>query len=180
MAGLDSLLRARRLAGVAVFGARHGPDLGPLPGRARIAGIARFGRGYATQDDFTVLKGPGRAVASSSLGTHALREGKKLTLGFDPRAGWGTLQHFRGLPALADFLGRPMVMLPSVGIVRYDDTPGTAAQQLVGTAKTDGRVERRHELLERIRAHDQVEVSGSEIRGPGGIEVTARRVGAAP
>lgn len=110
MAGLDSLLRARRLAGVAVFGARPGPDLGPLPGRARIAGVARFGRGYATQGDFTVLRGPGRAVASSSLGIHALREGKMLALGFDP----------------------------------------------------------------------MVEVSGSEIRGPDGIEVTARRVGAAP
>ena len=93
-----------------------------------------------------MLKGPGRAVASSSLRIHALREGKMLWLGFDPP----------------------------------DDTPGTAAQKLVRTAKADWRVERRHELLERIRAHDQIEVSGSEIRGPGGIEVTARRVGAAP
>ena len=147
IAGLDSLLRARRLAGVAVFGARPGPDLGPLPGRARIAGVARFGPGYATQGDFTLLRGPGRAVASSSLGPHALREGKILTLGFDPQAAWGTLQHFWAFPVLADFLadvlGRPMAMLPAVGVVRYDDAPGTAAQQLSGIAKADGKVERR-------------------------------------
>ena len=147
MTGLDSLVRARRLAGVAVFGARPGPDLGPLPGRARIAGVARFRPGYATQGDFTLLRGPGRAVASSSLGSHALREGKILTLGFDPVAAWGTLQHFWALPALADFLadvlGRPMAMLPPVGVIRYDDAPGTAAQQLNGIAKADGKVERR-------------------------------------
>jgi hypothetical protein len=147
MASLHSLLRARRLAGVAVFGTRPGPDLGPLPGRARIAGVAKFSPGYATRGDFTLLRGPGRAVASSSLGPHALREGKILTLGFDPLAGWGTLQHFWVYPALADFLAdvleRPMAMLSPVGVVRYDDAPGTAAKQLAGTAKPDGKVERR-------------------------------------
>src|SRR5262249_32173586 len=49
--------------------------------------------------------------------------------------------------ALADFfadvLGRPMAMLPPLGVLRYDDLPGTAEQQLEGRDRSDARVERR-------------------------------------
>ena len=144
---LSSLLDAGELAGVALFGARPGPDQGPVPGRQRLAGAARFGPGLSTQGDFTVLHGAGRPVTSSNLGTHALRDGDLLTLGMDPIASWGTVQHFWAFPALAGFLaerlGRPMAMLPPIGVIRYDDVPGTAAQQVSGRTKTDKHVERR-------------------------------------
>ncbi len=144
---LESLIASRRLAGAAVFGSRPGPDQGRVPGRQRLAGAARFGPGLVTQGDFTVLHGPGAAVARSSLGAHALRQGDWLTLGFDPVASWGTLQHFWALRPLADFLaellGRPLAMLPPIGMVRYDDVPGTAEQQLKGETKSDAHVRRR-------------------------------------
>ncbi|MBM3666216.1 MAG: hypothetical protein FJW90_01820 [Actinobacteria bacterium] len=144
---LEALVASRQLAGAAVFGSRPGPDQGRVPGRQRLAGTARFGPGLATQGDFTVLHGPGRAVAESSFGAHALRDGSWLTLGFDPVASWGTLQHFWALRPLADFLAellqRPMAMLPPLGMVRYDDVPGTAEQQLKGETKSDAHVRRR-------------------------------------
>ena len=66
---LSSLLDAGELAGVALHGARPGPDPSPLPGRQRLAGAARFGPGLSTQGDFTVLHGAGRPVTSSNLGS---------------------------------------------------------------------------------------------------------------
>ncbi len=145
---LRSLLDARRLAGVAVIGARPGPDQGPLlPGRVRVRGVARFGPRSSVSGQFAVLHGPGTPVVRSSLGVHAIRDNSWLTVGADPISSWGTVQDFWLLPALADFfadvLERPMAMLPPIGVVRFDDAPGTAAQQLEGWARSDRRVEGR-------------------------------------
>jgi hypothetical protein len=144
---LEALLRERRLAGAVVTGGRPGPDRGRVPGRQRIAGVAKFTSGISTQGDFIVLHGPGAEVARSSLGPHALRDSDWLTLGYDPVSAWGTVQHFWALPALGEFLAdvldRPMATLPPLGVIRYDDVPGSAPQQLQGQAKSDGRVVRR-------------------------------------
>lgn len=148
---LAARLRERRLAGVAILGTRPGPDLGPLPGRALVQGVAGFEGGPSVNGQFAVLQGPGEAVARSNLGTHALRSGDWLTLGSDPIASWGLVRDFWVLPALAAFLserlGRPMAMLPPLGLLRYDDVPGTAPQQLKGQDKSDRRVERRLKRL---------------------------------
>ena len=154
---LAGLLSAGELAGVAVLGVRPGPDQGSLPGRQRVDGVACFELGAATRGQFTILHGQGEAVVRSSLGVHALRDQRWLTLGTDPLSSWGTVQDFWMLPALAEFLadilGRPMAMLPPLGLLRYDDVPGTAAQQLNGTDKPDRRVERRvRRFFGRVRA----------------------------
>lgn len=150
---LERLLRDGALAGAVVFGARPGPDVGRVPGRRRLTGTARFDSGAATQGEFSVLHGGGTPVAASSLGVHALRDETLLTMALDPLSSWGTVQHFWALPVLARFLGemlgREPAMLPPIGVIRYDDVPGTAAQQLTGAAKGDARVERR---LKRVLA----------------------------
>jgi hypothetical protein len=179
---LAGLLAARELAGAAAIGSRPGPDRGRLPGRLRVTGIARFELGAATRGRFSVLQGHGVPVVSSSLGVHALRDGHWLTLAFDPDSGWGTLQDFWCLPALADFLSdllaRPMAMLPPMGLLRYDDVPGTAAQQLNGADKPDRRVERRiRRLLAGFRdAGATVNLAIASRALAGGEEVPLERI----
>lgn len=146
-AELAALRRDRRLAGVAILGTRPGPDQGPLPGRSLAYGVAALEGGATVNGQLGTLQGPGRALARSGLGTHALRNDDWLTIASDPLASWGLVRDHWVLPVLADFLaemlGRPMVTMPPVGLIRYDDVPGTAPQQLKGQDKPDGRVERR-------------------------------------
>jgi hypothetical protein len=100
---------------------------------------------------FVALNGGngGKPVVSSSLGVHAVRERNWMVFGADPDSSWGSLDGFWILPALADFmtdlLDRPLVMLPPLGWVRYDDVPGTAYHQVAGTDKPDRKVRRRIE-----------------------------------
>jgi hypothetical protein len=128
-AELHSLVESGRLAGAAVFATRPGAPEGPMPSRARVAGVASFGEGLRVAGQFSVLHG-GKAAVRSSLGVHAVREGRWMGLGADPDTSWGALEGFWVLPALADFmadvLDRPLVMLPPLGWVRYDDLPGSA------------------------------------------------------
>lgn len=151
---LHELMRSGDLRGVAIFGDRPGPDRGPVPGRQRFTGVAEFDSGPSTRGSFTVLHGRGRAVASSNFGAHALQDGGWLSVGCDPVGSWGTVQDFWMYRPLADFLtallDRPPVKLPALGLLRYDDVPGTASQQLSGQDKPDRRVVRRVRSLARL------------------------------
>jgi len=145
-AELHSLVRARRLAGAAIFATRPGAAIGPIPSRARRTGVASFGPGRRVVGQFPVLH-RGRPWVRSSLGVHAVREGTWTVFAADPDAGWGTLDGFWVLPALAGFLAdvldRPLVTLPAIGWVRYDDLPGTAYHQVLGQDKPERKVCRR-------------------------------------
>jgi predicted deacetylase len=66
---------------------------------------------------------------------------------------------------LTDLLDRPPVKLPAMGLLRYDDVPGTAAQQLSGQDKPDRKVVRRVRRLSRVCAD-----SGAVLN----VAVTAR------
>lgn len=146
-AELHALVRSGDLLGAAVFGDRPGPDVGPVPGRQRFVGTAVFDSGTSARGAFTVLHGPGEPVATSNFGAHALRDGSRLTVGSDPVGSWGTVQDFWVYRPLAEFLtdllGVPVTRLPAIGLLRYDDVPGTAAQQLKGEDKPDREVVRR-------------------------------------
>jgi hypothetical protein len=150
---LHDLVRVGRLAGAVVFATRPGAELGPIPSRARRTGVASFGPGRRVIGQFPVLHG-GKPAVSSSIGVHAVRDGSWMVFAADPDASWGTLDGFWILPALADFfvdvLERPLVMLPPVGWVRYDDLPGTAYHQLLGRDKTENKVGRRIASLIRL------------------------------
>jgi hypothetical protein len=150
---LHALHRARRLAGAAVFATRPGAEIGPIPSRARRTGVASFGRDRRVVGQFPVLHG-GNPAVRSSIGVHAVRDGRWMVFAADPDASWGTLDGFWILPALADFmaevLDRPLVMLPPVGWVRYDDLPGTAYHQLIGRHKPERKVRRRIEKVVKL------------------------------
>ncbi|MEX2108308.1 MAG: hypothetical protein WD827_05435 [Solirubrobacterales bacterium] len=121
-----------------------------MPSRGWVSGVASFGEGRRVEGQFCVLNG-GEVAVRSSLGTHAIREGNWMVLGAEPENAWGTLAGFWVLPALADLfagvLERPLVMLPSLGWVRYDDLPGTAYHQVSGRDKSDRKVRRRIERV---------------------------------
>lgn len=162
-AELDALVGAGRLAGAAVFATRPGPFDGALPSRARVNGVASFGSGRRVAGQFYVLNGGngGKPVVRSSLGVHAVRDGRWMVFGADPDTSWGSLDGFWVLPALADFmtdvLDRPLVMLPPLGWVRYDDVPGTAYHQISGSDKPDAKVRRRVEKAAKLfRENDSV------------------------
>jgi hypothetical protein len=152
---LHRLFRDGELAAAAVFATRPGD--GPLPGRGRRLGVASFESGLCLAGQFYDLDGEGEPLVRSSLGVHAIRDGGWAVFGADPDASWGTLDSSWMLPALADFiadvLGRPLLMLPPLGWVRYDDLPGTAYHQLRGRGKSDRKVRRRvEEVAERFAA----------------------------
>src|SRR4051794_30468719 len=145
-AELHALLRSGDLRAAAIFGSRPGPDRGPVPGRQRFVGVADFGARrapvpvdpggpavtHSARGAFTVLHGQGNCLVSSNFGAHALLSGEVLYLGCDPMASWGTVQDAWMYPALAHFFeqsGLRITRLPAVGLLRYDDVPGTAAQQ---------------------------------------------------
>ncbi len=137
---LYAQVRSGELAGAVVFADRPGSDVGPLPGRQRRRGVADFGNGDIVQGQWSCLT-EGKPDLRSSIGVHTTREEGWMVVGADPSAVWGALDGFWILPALAEFLievlDRPLVMLPPLGWVRYDDIPGNGYQQLHGTAKPD-------------------------------------------
>lgn len=154
-AELRALLDEGRLAAVAVFATRPGPGDAAMPSRGWVSGVASFGEGRRVGGQFCALHG-GAPVVRSSLGVHAVRDGRWMVLGADPESSWGTLVGFWVLPALADFLSdvldRPLVMLPPLGLVRYDDVPGSAYHQLSGRDKQDRKVRRRIERATKLFA----------------------------
>jgi hypothetical protein len=158
-AELRDLLRGGELAGAAVFAARPGPRTGTMPGRHRRAGTPSFGPGCRIGGEFYVLDAPGEPVVRSSLGVHAVRDGRLLLVGADPEASWGALDAAWVLNALADFavevLDRPLALLPPLGWVRYDDVPGSAYHLLAGRDKPDRKMRRRIEkAIERFADAD--------------------------
>ena len=165
---LLSLVESGRLAGAVVFATRPGAPEGPMPSRARISGVASFGKGLRVSGQFSVLHG-GTPVVRSSLGVHAVREGRWMGLGADPDTSWGALEGFWVLPALADFLAevleRPLVMLPALGWVRYDDLPGTAYHQLAGSEKADEKVRRRVEAAAELFAENDARLNVAIVPG---------------
>ncbi len=130
-AALREMAADGRLAGAVVF----------APGTAT-SGVARFPAGERVRGAFTLLSS-GEPTVTSSLGVHAAREGGVLVVGADPRAWWERLEHHWVLEALEPFLeerlGRRPVKLPPVGVVRLDDSPGTAQHQMQGNAHPDSR-----------------------------------------
>lgn len=152
---LRALLDEGRIAAAAVFATRPGPGDAVMPSRAWVSGIASFGSGLRVGGRFCALHG-GTPAVRSSLGAHAVREGRWMVLGADPESDWGTLAGFWVLPALADFLvdvlDRPLAMLPALGWVRYDDLPGSAFHQLSGRGKPDRKVRRRVERASELFA----------------------------
>jgi peptidoglycan/xylan/chitin deacetylase (PgdA/CDA1 family) len=152
---LAALARGGGLAGAVVFAAEPGPESGPVPARRAVEGVARLGPGGAVAGSFTVFD-RGRGVVSSNLGAHAVSDANLLVVGFDPAAGWGRLSLGWALQAvqamLVEAIERPLVCLPPLGCLRFDDLPGTAQQQLQDTAKPDGRVRRRIERLREVYA----------------------------
>lgn len=153
--GLGRLVRGGGLAAAVAFAGAAGPETQGVPARSRVEGVARFGPGGALAGEFVVFAGGSPAVATN-LGAHAVRDGNLLLVGFDPAASWGrlglgwALEAVQGL--LAETLERPLLQLPPLGCIRFDDLPGTAQQQLQDKAKSDGRVRRRVAKLRRAYA----------------------------
>jgi hypothetical protein len=167
---LAALVRERRLASAVVLAAGGAAASAPLPARRSVSGVARFGDA-STAGTHTVFAS-GTAVARSSLGLHAVREGGLLMLGAGPEL-WGRLDAFWALEAilgfLAERLARVPARLPAIGCLRLDDFPGTAELQLRGAAKDDARQRRRAEAmlrrLEAARARLVVAVAARALRG---------------
>jgi hypothetical protein len=151
-AELRPLLETGRARGLVLFAPEPGPAGGRVPGRRRADGVAGFGRGQRVAGTFTVFD-DGEPAVRSSLGTHAVRDGRTLLLAANPTTAWSELRGFWCLGALAPFLaevlGRPLPMLPPVGCVRLDDVPGTAQHQAEGTDHPDGRQYRRVRAMRR-------------------------------
>jgi hypothetical protein len=137
---LSELVRAGRLRGAVILAGAPGPAVGPVPARALRRGTAAL-PGGSVRGDFVVF-GHGAAVVRSSVGAHAVRDGALLMLGVDTTS-WGRLELAWALDTIARFLtevlDRPLVRLPPVGCLRWDDVPGTAHEQLEGTAHSDRR-----------------------------------------
>ena len=148
---LRALVSERRLAGAAIFASRPGPDVGIVPGREPKYGVATFDDGVRVQGRFTVLHG-GMPVVSSSLGAHATRDDRIFVAGIDPDAAWGTVSGYWLYPALADFLAslldEPLLMLPPVGVFRYDDVLGNLSHQLGGSQRSDAFWRRRMQRMQ--------------------------------
>jgi hypothetical protein len=145
---IERMLRGGEVAASVVFVSRPGPIEGRLPSRARLTGTAEFETG-SVEGQFVCLHGGGEAAVASSLGVHATREGKTIVFGLDPETCWGALDGYWMWPALRSFLeealGRTLAALPPVGLLRYDDVPGTAYHQKIGAAKSDRKARRRAE-----------------------------------
>jgi hypothetical protein len=144
---LCAAVRERRCAGAIVLASDPGAELGPLPARRSVEGVAKFASGARVFDRHTVFAG-GRPVVETRLGVHAaLIEDRVLALGADLAGRWGRLGAFWALVPIEGFLlelvDRPILKLPPVGAVRLDDAPGTAQMQLQGRDKSDEVMARR-------------------------------------
>ena len=139
-AGCSALVRAGRLFGAVIFAERPGDAAGPVPPRALRSGVARL-PGGSVRGDFLVFD-RADGLVRSTLGVHAVRDGSLLMLGASS-ASWGRLELAWVLDTVARFLsatlGRPLVRLPPIGCLRWDDVPGTAYEQLDGAAHSDRR-----------------------------------------
>lgn len=152
-AELDAHVQAGRLAGAVIFASGAGPADGPLPARRVSPGVGRLGAAGPLYGEFTILDG-GDPLVSTRVGVHAATiGGRTLVLGADVATAWTLLGGHWTLAVLArflpDVLERPLVLLPSVGCVRFDDIPGTAQHQVQGEAPADGRQLRRVRALAR-------------------------------
>lgn len=149
---LAARVRERRSAGAIVLAPDAGAAAGPVPARRHVSGVARFHRDAAVRDTFAVFE-RGDAVVRTRLGTHAIREGPLLVIGADPVANWGRLSAFWALEPiqayLLELLERPLVQLPPLGCLRFDDLPGTIYMQLEGSDKGDAKSARRIDRLRR-------------------------------
>ena len=138
------MVDSSRLAGAVVLaGSAPGPAMGGVPARVPTPGLARF-PGARVRGRMATFAG-GVPVVRSSVGVHAVRDGRILAVAFDVDD-WGRLPSYWALPALATYLAevldRPLVSLPAVGCLRVDDIPGSAEQQLLHRDKPDGRQRR--------------------------------------
>lgn len=150
--GLAAAARERRAAGAVILAPGDGAESRIVPVRRTVAGLARFARGAGVRDEFTVFA-TGEPVVRTRLGLHAIRDGRLLIVGADPVARWGRLSALWSLTPiqahLVELLERPLVMLPPLGCLRFDDLPGTIYMQLEGSDKGDERTTKRIELLRR-------------------------------
>jgi peptidoglycan/xylan/chitin deacetylase (PgdA/CDA1 family) len=159
-ADLRRLVDAGRLAGAVVLaGSAPGPAADGVPARVATPGLARF-PGARVRGRMATFA-DGAAVVRSSVGVHAVRDGRVLAVAFDAED-WGRLPSYWALPAiashLAEVLDRPLVSLPAVGCLRVDDVPGSAEQQLLRRDKPDSRQRRWIRALAR-----QAERSGARV-----------------
>lgn len=94
------------------------------------------------------------AVVLSGAAKPPSRRGRLLTVALDPVEDWGTLRGASHYSELASFVGEvlpgPIAMLPPIGCLRIDDSPGTAQRQLENTAKDDAFQTKRFRGVERI------------------------------
>ena len=159
---LAARTRGGELAAAVVFAAGTGPATEALPARRTLEGVARLAPGAALAGSFTVFD-RGTPVVASNLGAHAVTDAKLLFVGFDPVAGWGRLGLGWALAAVQDLIvqaiERPLLQLPALGCLRFDDLPGTAQQQLQDTAKSDARVRRRVARLRSVYARAGAKLS---------------------
>jgi hypothetical protein len=142
---LDHLTASGRLSGAVILCPEPGHQVGWIPARRTVEGVARFPGIGAIEDQFTVFEG-GTPQLRSDKGTHTVRNQRVLAIGAGPDT-WGRLSIALLLESLSSFLteisGCPPVTLPAIGVVRFDDFPGTAQHQLENQAKPDRRQARR-------------------------------------
>jgi hypothetical protein len=142
---LDQLVGSGRLSAAAILCPEPGEQVGWIPARRRITGVARFSGIGAIGEPFTVFEN-GTPALRSDRGIHAVRNGPLLAIGGGPDS-WGRISIAVLLEGLSAFLTEmsadPLVTLPAVGVVRLDDYPGTAQHQLEDRAKGDRRQARR-------------------------------------
>lgn len=127
------------LAGAIVFAPEPGSAFGPVPARRPASGPSDFGRLGTVAEGYPVF--------DAGAGSHSVLAEGVLILAADPEQEWGGLGMAWVLDAvrayLVERLQRPLVLLPRIGMLRLDDLPGTAHQQLIGRAKSDRRQQRR-------------------------------------
>jgi hypothetical protein len=144
-AELESLVSSGRLSAAAILCPEPGEQVGWIPARRQITGVARFFGIGAIDEPFTVFES-GIPALRSDRGVHAVRNGPLLAIGGGPDS-WGRMSIAVLLEALSVFLiemsAGPLVRLPAVGVVRLDDFPGTAQHQMEKRAKGDRRQARR-------------------------------------
>jgi hypothetical protein len=170
-AALAANVASGRLAGGVVT---VGPDEAlpaGLPMHRTEMGSVRFGE--SSVQGIHVLFDSGKAVATSSAGVHAVEHSGLLILGIDPQRSWGRVDGFWAYEAIAEYLSaRGSPILPracGIGLLRLDDTPGTAQHQIEGRAKPDRRqyrrIERTVRKFERAGAKLNVAVASEAFAG---------------
>jgi hypothetical protein len=167
-----------------VFVSGAAPARGPLPGRRVAGGVARLPAG-SVAGEFTVFD-RGEGAVRSNLGVHAFRDGRRLVVGCDPAAQWGDLASYWVYPLIREFVeeitGSRIDALPAIGVLRFDDIPGTAQHQLEGRDKPDARqAPRIRRLVGAFRAagaviNVAVPAQGLDARGePAGLDAVWER-----